>query len=164
MSKTYGLLPKRSNYYFLWLSSESEEKKVVLTGVEYYAISIISGAGGVGLALDQFGYGRCPLAVLQGTLDTDSGDPLTFWPVNNESVVSQSTDLNIQFVPPFSAWCRSTNMWRLDNYDPSSGKWWVTTGDTKGEPGANTLTTWFRIETIWGFQLIKTSRVLKQVA
>ncbi|OMO94835.1 Proteinase inhibitor I3, Kunitz legume [Corchorus olitorius] len=182
----------------------------VLTGVEYYVVSIIRGAGGGGLALDEFGFGRCPLAVLQRTLDTDRGDPLTFWPVNNDSVVSQSTDLNIEFVPPFSAWCRSSNTWRLDNYDPSSGKWWVTTGATKGQPGANTLTNWFRIENAsgngykfsfcpsvcescislcndvgiyddedpelgkrrrlalspqpWRFQLIKTSRVIEQVA
>ncbi|XP_021292497.1 21 kDa seed protein-like [Herrania umbratica] len=46
------------------------------------------------------------------------------------------------------AYCQTSTQWKLDNYDPSTGKWWITTGSVRGEPGPNTLMSWFKIEKV----------------
>ncbi|KAK5795342.1 hypothetical protein PVK06_036604 [Gossypium arboreum] len=40
------------------------------------------------------------------------------------------------------------SVWKVNDYDHSAGKWWVITDGVKGNPGANTLTSWFRIEKV----------------
>ncbi|MBA0576401.1 hypothetical protein Golob_024054 [Gossypium lobatum] len=83
------------------------------TGVEYYVVSAIFGAG-----------------------DT------------NDTVVRLSTDVNIEFARIRTKLCRTTTVWKIDNYDDSAGKWWVTTDGVRGNPGPNTLTSWFKIENV----------------
>ena len=116
------------------------------TGVEYYVVSAIWGAGGGGLDLGS-PIDQCPKFVVQKSLDTDFGRPVVFYPVDtNDSVVYQFTDVNIQFRPAIDPYCRTSTTWKLDNYDNSSGKWWLTTGGVVGNPGPQTLTSWFKIE------------------
>ncbi|XP_022737266.1 21 kDa seed protein-like [Durio zibethinus] len=117
------------------------------TGVEYYVVSSIRGAGGGGLDLGSSPNQICPKFVVQRGLDMEFGRPVVFYPVDaNDSVVHQSTDVNIVFLPSIDPYCRTTTMWKLDNYDHSSGKWWLTTGGIRGDPGPQTLTSWFKIE------------------
>ncbi|XP_022738218.1 21 kDa seed protein-like [Durio zibethinus] len=117
------------------------------TGVEYYVLSAISGAGGGGLALGRASDQKCPEIVVQRRSDLDNGTPVTFSSsVPNDEVVRLSTDTNIEFVPIRDKLCLTSTVWKVDNFDSSTGKWWVTTDGVKGKPGPNTLTSWFKIE------------------
>ncbi|XP_021292310.1 21 kDa seed protein [Herrania umbratica] len=117
------------------------------TGVEYYVVSAIWGAGGGGLALGRASDQSCPEIVVQRRSDLDDGTPVIFSNADSEDdVVRVSTDLNIEFVPIRDRLCSTSTVWKLDDYDNSAGKWWVTTDGVKGEPGARTLTSWFKIE------------------
>ncbi|XWS37599.1 hypothetical protein CRYUN_Cryun19dG0058200 [Craigia yunnanensis] len=116
------------------------------TGDEYYIVSAIWGPGGGGLDLGS-PINQCPKFVVQTSLNTDFGRPVVFYPVDtNDSVVYQLTDVNIQFRPAIDPYCRTSTTWKLDNYDNASGKWWLTTGGVVGNPGPQTLTSWFKIE------------------
>ncbi|XWS50808.1 hypothetical protein CRYUN_Cryun12cG0120600 [Craigia yunnanensis] len=69
------------------------------TDVEYNVVSAIWGAGGGGLDLGS-PINQCPTFVVQRTLDTEFDRPVVFYPVDtDDSVVYQSTDVNIVFVP-----------------------------------------------------------------
>ncbi|XP_021292138.1 21 kDa seed protein-like [Herrania umbratica] len=116
------------------------------TGVEYYVVSAIWGAGGGGLALGRATGQSCPEIVVQRGFD-DDGIPVIFSNADSkDGVVRLSTDVNIEFLPLRDRLCLTSTVWKLDNYDPSTGKWWVTTDGVKGDPGASTLTSWFKIE------------------
>ena len=118
----------------------------LLSGVEYNIVSGIWGAGGGGLDLGSPINQRCPKFVVQHGRDMEYGRPVIFYPANNDSVVYLSNDVKIVFVPGLDAYCRAGTTWKLDDYDPSSGKWWVATGTVHGDPGPQTLTSWFKIE------------------
>ena len=116
-------------------------------GVEYYVVSSIRGAGGGGLALGRTTDQKCPEIVVQRRSDLDNGTPVIFSNLDtNDDVVRLSTDSNIEFVPIRDRLCRTSTVWKVDNYDHSTGKWWLTTDGVKGNPGPNTLTSWFKIE------------------
>ncbi|TYH52954.1 hypothetical protein E1A91_D09G063500v1 [Gossypium mustelinum] len=119
------------------------------TGVEYYVVSAIFGAGGGGLALGRSTKQPCPEIVVQRRSDFDKGTPVIFSNADtNDTVVRLSTDVNIEFTPIRTKLCRTTTVWKIDNYDDSAGKWWVTTDGVRGNPGPNTLTSWFKIENV----------------
>ena len=116
------------------------------TGVEYYVVSAIWGAGGGGLALGRSNEQPCPEIVVQRR-SGDNGIPVTFSNVDtNDNVVRLSSDVNVEFLPIRPKLCLTSTVWKLDNYDNSTGKWWVITDGVKGNPGPNTLTSWFKIE------------------
>nr|KJB73819.1 hypothetical protein B456_011G254800 [Gossypium raimondii] len=88
----------------------------------------------------------CPEVVAQRR-SSDDGIPVIFSNSDsNDGVVRLSSDINIEFIPLRPKLCRTTTVWKVDDYDHSAGKWWVITDGVKGNPGANTLTSWFRIE------------------
>ncbi|OMO68114.1 Proteinase inhibitor I3, Kunitz legume [Corchorus capsularis] len=118
------------------------------TGVPYYAVSAIRGGGGGGLAIGHSKEEACPEIVVQRGSDLDRGIPVIFSNADgqNGAVVQLSSDINIEFEPIRTKLCLTSVVWKLDNYDVSTGKWWVTTDGVKGEPGATTLNNWFKIE------------------
>ncbi|KAJ4699508.1 Kunitz trypsin inhibitor [Melia azedarach] len=118
------------------------------TDTSYYIVSAIIGAGGGGLNLAAGRNKTCPLDVIQERSDLKEGRPLTFSPANsNDHLVYCSTDLNIQFTTsPLT--CNEPSVWRVDNYDESTGKWYISTNGVKGNPGAQTLRNWFKFEKI----------------
>ncbi|XP_012457838.1 21 kDa seed protein [Gossypium raimondii] len=118
----------------------------VQTGTEYYVVSAIWGAGGGGLALGWPSENPCPEVVAQSR-SGDDGIPVIFSNLDsNDGVVRLSSDINIEFIPLRPRLCPTTTVWKVDDYDHSAGKWWVITDGVTGNPGANTLTSWFRIE------------------
>ena len=59
-------------------------------------------------------------------------------------MVRVSTDLNIKFSA--ATICAQSTVWRLANYDESTGQYFVTTGGVEGNPGPETVSNWFKIE------------------
>ncbi|TYH51456.1 hypothetical protein ES332_D10G275900v1 [Gossypium tomentosum] len=125
------------------LDSDGNELR---TGTPYFVVSSIWGAGGGGLALGMPRGKPCPEVVAQRG-SGDDGIPVIFSNSDsNDGVVRLSSDINIEFIPLRPRFCQTTTVWKVDDYDHSAGKWWVITDGVKGNPGANTLTSWFRIE------------------
>ncbi|KAH1045660.1 hypothetical protein J1N35_036444 [Gossypium stocksii] len=122
----------------------------VQTGTLYFVVSTIWGAGGGGLDVAMPG-NTCPEVVTQRR-SGDNGIPVMFSNSDsNDGIVRLSSDINIEFiVPPRPTICLTTKVWKVSNYDHSAGKWWVITDGVKGNPGPNTLTSWFRIEKVSG--------------
>ncbi|KAK8334142.1 hypothetical protein V6Z11_A10G253800 [Gossypium hirsutum] len=90
----------------------------------------------------------CPEVVAQRP-SGDNGIPVIFSNLDsNDGIVRLSSDINIEFVPLRPKLCQTTTVWKVNDYDHSAGKWWVITDGVKGNPGANTLTSWFRIEKV----------------
>ena len=114
------------------------------TGVDYYILPVIRGRGG-GLTLASTRNKTCPLDVVQEQHEVSNGLPLTFSSVNpKKGVVRVSTHLNIKFSAATIS-VQST-VWKLDNFDESTGQWFVTTGGVEGNPGRETTSNWFKIE------------------
>ncbi|KAG4181245.1 hypothetical protein ERO13_A10G215032v2 [Gossypium hirsutum] len=129
------------------LDSDGNE---VQTGTPYFIVSSIRRAGGGGLALGRPSGNPCPEVVTQRK-SGDNGIPVIFSNSDfNDGIVRLSSDINIEFIPLRPKLCRTTTVWKVDDYDHSAGKWWVVTNGVKGNPGANTLTSWFRIEKAMG--------------
>ncbi|KAJ4713701.1 Kunitz trypsin inhibitor [Melia azedarach] len=116
------------------------------TDTSYFMVSAITGAGGGGLNLAAGRRKTCPLDVIQERSDLKKGRPVTFSPANsNDNLVRSSADLNIEFTSaPLT--CNEPSVWRVDNYDESTGQWYVSTNGVKGKPGAQTLMNWFKFE------------------
>ncbi|CAJ2667148.1 unnamed protein product [Trifolium pratense] len=74
------------------------------------------------------------------------GLPLTFKPVNpKKGVIRVSTDLNIKFSSRTISPLHS-GVWKLDRFDFSKRRWFVTTGGIVGNPGRETINNWFKIK------------------
>ncbi|KAL7160844.1 hypothetical protein ACSBR2_041481 [Camellia fascicularis] len=118
----------------------------VRTGIDYYILPVIRGrGGGLTLASTTKSGTTCPLDVVQARHEVDNGLPLTFSPVNpKKGVVRVSTDMNIKFSA--STICVQSTVWRLDNYDESTGQYFVTTGGVEGNPSRETTSNWFKID------------------
>ncbi|KAK4428195.1 Kunitz trypsin inhibitor 5 [Sesamum alatum] len=120
------------------------DRNLVRAGVDYYILPVIRGRGG-GLTLGSTGNETCPLDVVQEQLEVKNGLPLTFRPVNSKKgVVRVWTDQNIKFSA--ATICVQSTVWKLDNYDVSTGKYFITTGGVEGKPGRETISNWFKIE------------------
>ncbi|KAK8521388.1 hypothetical protein V6N13_077495 [Hibiscus sabdariffa] len=113
-------------------------------GIEYYIVSTIWGAGGA--ALESRSIEKpCPEFVVVNKYQ--NGMPVLFYPVDtNDTIVYESTDVNIQFVHSVDSNCQTPTIWKLGDYDPSSGKWWLTIDGNVSNPGPGTLTSWFKIK------------------
>ncbi|XP_009792285.1 kunitz trypsin inhibitor 5 [Nicotiana sylvestris] len=119
--------------------------KKLRTGIDYYILPVVRGRGG-GLTLDSTGNESCPLdAVVQEQQEIKNGLPLTFTPVNpKKGVIRESTDLNIKFSA--ASICVQTTLWKLDDFDETTGKYFITIGGNEGNPGRETISNWFKIE------------------
>nr|AAV41232.1 putative 21 kDa trypsin inhibitor [Theobroma grandiflorum] len=118
-------------------------------GVQYYVVSSIWGAGGGGLDLGRAIGQSCPEIVVQRQSDLVLGTPVIFSNADSkDGVVRVSTDINIEFVPIRDRLCSTSTVWKLDNYDNSAGKWWVTTDGGEGGCGRSRLTSRFKIEKV----------------
>ncbi|XP_076902158.1 kunitz trypsin inhibitor 5-like [Bidens hawaiensis] len=112
------------------------------TGTEYYILPVFRGRGG-GVTLAATRNESCPLDVVQEGFELDNGLPVKFTPVDpKKGVIRESTDLNIIF--PASSICVQSNVWVLENYE---GQWIISGHGTAGNPGRETLSNWFKIET-----------------
>ncbi|XP_054792170.1 miraculin-like [Prosopis cineraria] len=115
--------------------------KILRAGANYYVIPVPNPNGG-GLALASIGK-TCPMDVV--AVQGYRGLPLSFTPVNaKKGVIRVSTDLNVVFSA--STDCDQSNVWKLDDYDDTTGQWFVTTGGAVGNPGPQTVSNWFKIE------------------
>ena len=114
--------------------------KKLSAGTNYYIVPSprIEHVGGLGLASTGK---NCPLDVVPSF----QGEKLIFIPVDlKKGVVRVATDLNIVFITDTD--CPQSNVWKLDEYDDSTGQWFVTTGGVVGNPGRKTISNWFKIE------------------
>ncbi|KAH9723276.1 Kunitz trypsin inhibitor 5 [Citrus sinensis] len=113
---------------------------------DYYLVSAIRGAGGGGLTLFRGRNELCPLDVVQLSSDSERGTRLRFSMHDKTSIINEDVDLNVRFSTETR--CNEPTVWRVDSYDPSRGKWFITTGGVEGNPGAQTLKNWFKFERI----------------
>ncbi|XP_054784203.1 miraculin-like [Prosopis cineraria] len=115
--------------------------KILRAGAYYYVIPSPNPNGG-GLALASIGE-ACPLDVV--AVQGYPGLRLSFTPFNTKKgVIRVSTDLNVMFLAGTS--CPQSDVWKLDDYDDTTGQWFVTTGGVMGNPGPQTMSDWFKIE------------------
>lgn len=119
--------------------------KKLVKGTGYYILPVVRGRGGGGLTLAPTRNITCPLDVAQELHEVDNGIPLTFSPVNvNKGVIRESTDMNVKFLG--ATICVQSTVWKLDKYDDSRHKYFVTSGGVEGSPGLNTTANWFKIQ------------------
>ncbi|CAN4087887.1 unnamed protein product [Withania somnifera] len=105
--------------------------KIIRTGIDYYILPVVRGRGG-GLTLDK-------------QHEINRGLPLTFTPYNpKKGVIRESTDLNIIFSA--NSICVQTTLWKLDDFDETTGKYFITIGGNEGNPSRETISNWFKIE------------------
>ncbi|XP_047171489.1 miraculin-like [Vigna umbellata] len=85
----------------------------------------------------------CPLDLV--VVDGYQGLQFMFLPVNEKKgVIRVSTDLNILFATYTG--CPDSTVWKLKDYDYSTSLWFVSTGGALGNPGSQTIESWFKIE------------------
>ncbi|XP_057758600.1 miraculin-like [Arachis stenosperma] len=114
--------------------------KIVRAGYNYYIVPASANEGGLSLASTS--ENDCPLDVI--AVNGYQGLPLVFQPVNvKKGVVRVDTDLNIYF--SYYTDCGST-VWKLKDYNYALGQQFVTINGVLGNPGANTIGNWFKIE------------------
>ncbi|KAE8683364.1 21 kDa seed protein [Hibiscus syriacus] len=104
----------------------------VVTGVPYYVVSGIWGAGGGGLAIGREKGRPCPEIVVQRRSDMDYGNPVIFSNADpNDDVVRASSDLNLKFTGPRDRLCLTSTVWKVQHHDDSAGKRFVELGGRK---------------------------------
>ncbi|XP_028805590.1 miraculin-like [Neltuma alba] len=110
----------------------------------YYIIPVPAPPSG-GLEVVRIGK-KCPPDVI--TVQEDPSLPSLFIPIDpKKGEIHVSTDLNIKFSVNTHTGCpHSSNVWRLDDYDNTTGQYFVTTGGVVGNPGRQTVRNWFKIE------------------
>lgn len=122
--------------------------EVLKVGSNYFVLPVIRGRGG-GLypANIKSNATICPLDVIQEADEVQKGIPVVLTPFDNATsggVVRLSTDLNVRFFTPTI--CARKTVWKLDGYDKSVNRFFVKTGGVEGNPGPDTLSSWFKIE------------------
>ncbi|KAK4280563.1 hypothetical protein QN277_012176 [Acacia crassicarpa] len=111
-------------------------------GTKYIVLPDPQPPSGGGLSLASI-RGKCPLDVV--AVVGDPGLGVSFTPVDpKKGRIRVSTDLNVMISGNTD--CPQSNVWKLDNYDNSTGQWFVTTGGVAGNPGRETVSDWFKIE------------------
>ncbi|CAH9052914.1 unnamed protein product [Cuscuta europaea] len=121
--------------------------KPLIVGSNYFILPVFRGrGGGVYPANIKQNKTVCPQDVIQEASEVQKGIPVVLTPVNAKDggVVPLSTDLNVRFFTPTI--CAKEVVWKLDAYDESSKQTFVKTGGAIGNPGINTLSSWFKIE------------------
>ncbi|XP_057443445.1 miraculin-like [Lotus japonicus] len=122
--------------------------KNVLAGTKYYIVPGSPDVGGLGLA--GRGKAHCPLDVVVA-VDGNRGLPVVFTPANTKKgVIRADMDVNIYFATETSCPGQS-NVWKLGDFNSTTGEWFVTTGGVMGDPGNyDNIYNWFSIETYQG--------------
>ncbi|CAD5174815.1 unnamed protein product [Musa acuminata subsp. malaccensis] len=119
---------------------------VLQRGVDYYIRPTVTDIGG-GLTLEARN-GSCPLSVALASLPADNGLPLQFSPEDDDDdTVELSTDTNVIF-SAFTT-CLQSTVWKLE-LDEGEGRYYVVIGGVAGNPGKETLSNWFKIESYQG--------------
>ncbi|XP_019175462.1 PREDICTED: miraculin-like [Ipomoea nil] len=136
--------------------------KLVRVETSYYIIPATNQTGG-GLALRNTTHNEsCPLGIFQEDEDNENhGIPVSFYPVNpKKGVIRVSTDLNIEFSEaPIQ--CNNSNVWKVDNYNRNPIRFYISPNGTKGNPGRDTVNSWFKIEEFEsGYKLVHCPSVL----
>ncbi|OIT31639.1 21 kda seed protein [Nicotiana attenuata] len=91
--------------------------------------------------------------VVQHWLDTQEGMPVKFFTMDPEvapsSVVRETNDINIMFSVPTTELCVNETVWKVGDPDiTEQGVRFVVTGGTLGNPGPETINSWFKIEKV----------------
>ncbi|KAI5665180.1 hypothetical protein M9H77_24503 [Catharanthus roseus] len=116
--------------------------KKVRIATNYYILPATPGANG-GIMVASTGNKTCPMDVVKA--ENGLGYPFRFYPANyKKGVIRVSTDQNI--VTDTYSSCYQPKVWKLDQYDPSTGKYFITTAYEEGNPGLRTIKNWFKIE------------------
>ncbi|XP_010249125.1 PREDICTED: miraculin-like [Nelumbo nucifera] len=112
--------------------------------VRYYILPADESAGGFGFASTK-NSSSCPFGVVQHEENQSNGLPLWFYPVDpKKGIIRVSTDLNIRFA--ILTLLPQPTVWKLGEFDPSTQQWFVNTCGALGNPGPETLSSWFKIE------------------
>ncbi|XP_010279465.1 PREDICTED: miraculin-like [Nelumbo nucifera] len=115
------------------------------SGVKYYIFPANPKKGG-GFTFEATNNGKCPFGVVQDNNKLSKGLPVRFFPVNPKmDTIRVSTDHNIKFAIPISH-PPSSSVWKVGEYSKWIGKQLVTTCGVLGNPGRDTLSSWFKIE------------------
>ncbi|KAJ0106109.1 hypothetical protein Patl1_19282 [Pistacia atlantica] len=120
----------------------------LLTGTEYYILSTFQDPAKICSGLNIFnGTSKtCPLNIIQEQLEFQKGVALTFSHADDqEGVVYKSLDLNIKFSTAESI-CSQPTVWRVGDFEISTGQWFITGNGVERNPGAQTLESWFKLE------------------
>jgi hypothetical protein len=142
-----------SSQPFLCSSQASPEQVVDITGKNlrantYYNVLLsmpytnCKSPEGLGLSsnIDQ----PCPLDVI--VVSRYERLPIRFTPLNpKKGVIRVSSDLNIMFRSNSSCPYHTT-VWKLDRFEISNGKSFITTDGFIGNPGPQSIKNWFKIE------------------
>ncbi|XVF45577.1 hypothetical protein PTKIN_Ptkin02bG0217300 [Pterospermum kingtungense] len=109
-------------------------------GQDYYIVSAWGSGGGVNLFKER--NQTCPDQVVGEKCDYLPGTPVTFSNPNTDSTddhpVYTSTEINIKFNDvELPTLCSDRSMvWKVGDYDESTGQWFVTTGGVEGDSQA----------------------------
>ncbi|XP_075107906.1 cysteine protease inhibitor 8-like [Nicotiana tabacum] len=122
-------------------------------GEKYHIISAIWGSGGGGVYLTNLGNTKCPNGVVQHGRDTRPGMPVKFFTTHPGpppfNVVRETNNINIMFSVPTSRLCVNETVWKVGDPDLTArGVRFVVTGGTLGNPGPETINSWFKIEKV----------------
>ncbi|BAU02568.1 hypothetical protein LR48_Vigan10g048700 [Vigna angularis] len=116
----------------------------IIPAVPFTICGFVSCFTGGGLALGSIDDESCPLDVV--VEKADEGLPLRFLPFNTKKgVIRVSTDLNIFFSDADERCPHHSTVWRLGDFDASTGQTYVTTGGVVGSPNQHTILNWFQI-------------------
>nr|GMC76116.1 kunitz trypsin inhibitor 2-like [Ipomoea batatas] len=136
---------------------------LVRANTSYYIIPMsVEDGGGFSLRSTKTDE-SCPLGIFQeDENDENVGIPVTFSLVNpKKSVIRVSTDLNIEFSET-PVECDISNVWKVDNYKRHPKRFYISPDGVKGNPGSDTISSWFRIEEFErGYKLIHCPSVME---
>nr|GMC73249.1 kunitz trypsin inhibitor 2-like [Ipomoea batatas] len=136
---------------------------LVRANTSYYIIPMsVEDGGGFSLRSTKTDE-SCPLGIFQEDEDDENvGIPVTFSLVNpKKSVIRVSTDLNIEFSET-PVECDISNVWKVDNYKRHPKRFYISPDGVKGNPGSDTISSWFRIEEFErGYKLIHCPSVME---
>ncbi|XP_060171117.1 kunitz trypsin inhibitor 5-like [Lycium barbarum] len=116
----------------------------VQAGPNYFILPVIRGRGGGLTPFNVKQNNTCPRDIMQWNVN-DPGLPVVFTRLDaKKGVVRLSTDLNVRFYTPTI--CARETIWKLGPYDDKLKQYFVVTGGVEGNPGKQTLSSWFKIE------------------
>ncbi|XP_009793041.1 kunitz trypsin inhibitor 5-like [Nicotiana sylvestris] len=117
----------------------------VKVGLNYFVLPVIRGRGGGLLPSNVKQNNTCPRDIIQNSDEVQEGLPVVFTPFNTKKgVVRLSIDLNVRFFTPTI--CARETIWKLGTYDDKLKQYFIVTGGVEGNPGPQTLSSWFKIE------------------
>ncbi|XP_059300056.1 kunitz trypsin inhibitor 5-like [Lycium ferocissimum] len=117
----------------------------VQAGPNYFILPVIRGRGGGLTPYNVKQNNTCPRDIMQWNYNDEPGLPVVFTRLDaKKGVVRLSTDLNVRFYTPTI--CARETIWKLGPYDDKLKQYFVVTGGVEGNPGQQTLSSWFKIE------------------